>query len=167
MTRAGPMTDQRGLLERLLPLTSCHGRPGYRLIRDVPGARRIQLVRGALRSRFASDQPIEKQTHESSRKEATVDPAGAEQLRLRIEQQAHWRQARSVLDGRQPAMDPDGSDLDHLESGLRVYASRIARGQVVRQHKRLIDGLWISETVAETASTARHGSRLEELTQVA
>jgi hypothetical protein len=96
-----------------------------------------------------------------------VDAAGAEQLRLRIEQQAHWRQARSVLDGRQPAIDPDGSDLERLDSELRVYVSRVARGQVVRQHKRLIGGVWISETVTETPSTAPRRSPLRKLMQVA
>jgi len=92
-----------------------------------------------------------------------VDPAGSEQLRLRIEQQAHWREARSVLDGRQPAIDPDGHDLERMEVGLRLYAPRLARGRVIRQCKRLIDGVWISSTLAEASDGATRHAPLQEL----
>lgn len=105
-------------------------------------------------------------TQQSSGKEAAVDPAGAEQLRLRIEQQAQWREARSVLDGRQPGVDPDGSDLEGIEVGLRLYAPRIARGQVVRPCKRLVDGVWTSGTLAEASSGAVQRLPLQELARV-
>ena len=79
------------------------------------------------------------------RKEGTtVDPAGAEKLRWRLEQQAHWRQAEAVCDGRQPAVDPDSDDLERYEDGVRIYGALMVHGQLVQPCKELRDGVWVS-----------------------
>lgn len=77
-----------------------------------------------------------------------MDAAGAEKLRLRIEQQQHWRQAQAVGDGRQPATDPDGATLERLGDGIRVYGTRVTRGGLLTVCKRLIDGVWELGTLA-------------------
>ncbi len=79
-----------------------------------------------------------------------MDPAGAENLRLRLEQQAHWRQAEAVRDGRQPGIDPDSDDLERLEDGVRYYRRQINHGVQVRRCKQLIDGVWVSGSVTES-----------------
>jgi hypothetical protein len=76
-----------------------------------------------------------------------LDAAGAEKLRRRIEQQEHWRLAQAVLDGRQPAVDPDLNDLTEYVDGLRVYSSRVTRDGVVQLCKRLVDGVWEQGTI--------------------
>jgi hypothetical protein len=67
-----------------------------------------------------------------------MDVSGAEALRLRLEQQRHWRLAAAVRDGRQPPIDPDSHALSELHQGERVY--RPAAGRYV---KRLIGGSWV------------------------
>ena len=62
-----------------------------------------------------------------------MDLQGPQTLELRIRQQAHWRQAPAVQHGEQPATDPDGSDLEELQDGLRLYRTR-------EQHRDVIDG---------------------------
>ena len=66
-----------------------------------------------------------------------MDAVGARALQHRIAQQAHWRQAAAVCEGRQPRMDPDQEALLELRGGERVYRDRW--GPFV---KRLIDGAW-------------------------
>jgi hypothetical protein len=78
-----------------------------------------------------------------------VDAAGAESLRLRIEQQQHWRQAEAVLDGRQPTVDPDMDDLVSLGDGIRVYSERFTSEGPMRLCKRLVSGLWEHGTTTE------------------
>ena len=78
-----------------------------------------------------------------------MDPAGAENLRVRLAQQAHWQEAEAVRDGRQPSIDPDSSELVRVESGMRIYAEQVIHGARVRHCKRLIDGVWVSGTIAE------------------
>jgi hypothetical protein len=78
-----------------------------------------------------------------------MDAAGAEKLRWRIEQQQHWQQAQSVLDGRQPSVDPDQNDLVELGEGLRIYSSRATREGAVRLCKRLVGGVWEHGTLVE------------------
>jgi hypothetical protein len=78
-----------------------------------------------------------------------VDAAGAENLRWRIEQQQHWRQAPAVLDGRLPSVDPDLNDLVDFGDGVRLYSSRMTRDGIVRLCKRLVDGVWEHGTVDE------------------
>jgi hypothetical protein len=78
-----------------------------------------------------------------------MDAAGAAELRKRLADQAHWRQAQAVRDGRQPAVDPDVRELAELGEDVRFYAcdehwvrnghSTLVR---VRMVKRLIDGWW-------------------------
>jgi hypothetical protein len=66
-----------------------------------------------------------------------MDAAGARALRRRIVQQAHWRQAAAVRDGRQPGVDPDLATLRELHRGERIYEDEV--GPFV---KRLIGGAW-------------------------
>jgi hypothetical protein len=82
-----------------------------------------------------------------------MDAAGAERLRWRIEQQQHWRQAPAVLDGRQPPTDPDLEELEKVDDGIRLYASRNTRDGVMRVCKRLVGGVWEHGTVDESAAT--------------
>jgi hypothetical protein len=64
-------------------------------------------------------------------------------LAWRIEQQGHWRQAESVLDGRQPARDPDRESLVSVGDRIRVYAQLVSRnGGRLRLCKRLVNGVW-------------------------
>ena len=73
-----------------------------------------------------------------------MDARGAEHLRIRIEQQQHWRQAQAVLDGLQPAVDPDAVDLVELRDEVRIYRGRHA--------KQLVDGWWHALVVEREAS---------------
>jgi len=84
-----------------------------------------------------------------------VDAEGAEALRRRIEQQTHWRQAEAVRDGRQPAVDPDSDELAGVHDGIRLYTPRTTHGEVVHPCKRLVDGVWVSETLAQHEAEAR------------
>jgi hypothetical protein len=88
-----------------------------------------------------------------------VDPAGAERLRWRIEQQQHWRQATAVLDGRQSPTDPDLDALETVRTGLRLYSGRMTRRGTVRICKRLVEGVWeygtYDESFAPNTASAR------------
>jgi hypothetical protein len=66
-----------------------------------------------------------------------MDVSGAEALRLRIEQQRHWRQAAAVRNGDQPPVDPDSHALRELRGGERLYGAE--PGGFV---KRLVGGAW-------------------------
>ena len=50
-----------------------------------------------------------------------MDIEGARILSERIAQQRHWAQAEAVIDGRNPAVDPDAHRLTAMHPGLRVY----------------------------------------------
>ena len=76
-----------------------------------------------------------------------MDAAGAATLRWRIEQQEQWRLADAVLDGRQPAVDPDIEDLVTFERGLRIYVGRKMRDRATHLCKRLVDGVWENGTL--------------------
>jgi hypothetical protein len=78
-----------------------------------------------------------------------VDAAGAAGLRWRIEQQQHWRQAEAVLDGRQPAIDPDSEDLACVGDGIRIYSERFTADGRLRICKRLVDGVWEHGTLED------------------
>jgi hypothetical protein len=91
-----------------------------------------------------------------------MDAAGAPTLRRRIEQQEQWRLAAAVLDGRQPAVDPDLEDLVSFERGLRVYSGRKMRDHTTHLCKRLIDGVWENGTV-EVAGTNEDQAATVEL----
>jgi len=77
-----------------------------------------------------------------------MDAAGAEELRKRLEEQAHWAQAEAVKDGRQPASDPDAPELEKIGDGIRYYGrdeqrtTVDGRAAVVRIVKQLVDGEW-------------------------
>lgn len=85
-----------------------------------------------------------------------MDAAGAELVRQRIEAHENWRMASAVLDGRQPATDPDREQLVEFTDGLRVYASHERHELVEGQHaltsyrvtKRLVNGVWEREVIA-------------------
>ena len=66
-----------------------------------------------------------------------MDPAGAAALRVRLEQQQHWRLAAAVLEGLLPRSDPDAPALREIRGEERVYED--ADGPFV---KRLIGGAW-------------------------
>ena len=76
-------------------------------------------------------------------------------LALRIEQHSHWRQAPSVLDGRQPARDPDRESLVGLRDGIRLYSQQVTRdGKLLRVCKRLVDGVWEQGTIEAAPAIA-------------
>jgi hypothetical protein len=77
-----------------------------------------------------------------------VDVAGASRLRWRLEQQAHWRRALAVQEGRQPASDPDVDELEQLDDDTRYCSSRTVHGVQVQLCKRLRAGVWVTGTVA-------------------
>jgi hypothetical protein len=81
-----------------------------------------------------------------------LDAAGAANLSWRIEQQQHWRQAQAVLDGRQPATDPDSEQLVRIGDGIRIYSQRVARDRPVRVCKRLVDGVWEAGTIEDPSA---------------
>lgn len=62
-----------------------------------------------------------------------MDLQGPQTLELRLRQQAHWRQAPAVQRGEQSATDPDGSELEELRDGMRLYRVR-------EQHRDVVDG---------------------------
>jgi hypothetical protein len=86
-----------------------------------------------------------------------MDAAGAEELRKRLEEQAHWAQAEAVKDGRQPATDPDARDLEKIGDGVRFYARDQQRTTIdgrsalvtLRIVKELIQGEWRGKAVQE------------------
>jgi hypothetical protein len=91
-----------------------------------------------------------------------VDAAGAEQLRRRLEQQAHWRQAEAVRDGDQPACDPDAHDLEEIGERTRYYTRDRQRLTVdgrpaivtFRTVKNLVDGRWELSIIREDVEYA-------------
>ena len=84
-----------------------------------------------------------------------MDAAGARELRWRIEQQQHWRQAEAVVDGRQPTVDPDMNELVSLGDGIRVYSERFTSEGRFRLCKRLVGGLWEPGTIADPGGADR------------
>ena len=76
-------------------------------------------------------------------------------LSERIAQQRHWRQARAVQVGTQPAADPDGYALESYRGGVRTYRPQQrleildGRPAMVTRcvQKRLIDGIWEGKVV--------------------
>jgi hypothetical protein len=92
-----------------------------------------------------------------------MDLQGRQTLELRIRQQAHWRQAPAVQRGEQPGTDPDGSELEELQDGLRLYRVREQHRDVVdgrrvlviqRLTKRLVDDRWATVYVVENVRPA-------------
>ncbi len=86
-----------------------------------------------------------------------MDSAGAEQIRQRIEQHVHWRQASAVVAGTPSPVDPDRDELEELGPNTRVYGVQ-QRHEIVdgthalstyRLHKRLVGGHWERELVLE------------------
>ena len=76
-----------------------------------------------------------------------MDTNGARHLAARIAQQQHWELAQAVQDGRQPASDPDGEQLEAIGDGCRIYATEVTNGpngrtSVERFLKTLVDGSW-------------------------
>ncbi len=97
-----------------------------------------------------------------------MDAAGARELRWRIEQQQHWRQAEAVVDGRQPSVDPDMNELVSLGDGLRMYSERFTSEGRFRLCKRLVGGLWEPGTIADPGGQlAPPAAPLEPVVRVA
>jgi hypothetical protein len=79
-----------------------------------------------------------------------MDIEGARILSERIAQQRHWAQAAAVIDGRNPAVDPDAHRLTEMHEGLRVYNTEVlptivdGRPATLRRVfcKALQDGEW-------------------------
>ena len=63
-----------------------------------------------------------------------MDVEGAAALARRIAEQANWRLAAAVMDGRQPAVDPDRELLESFEDAERIYSDG--------SQKLLLDGWW-------------------------
>jgi hypothetical protein len=94
--------------------------------------------------------------------EAVNGGLSGEALRLRLTEQEQWEEAESVLDGRQPRVDPDNADLEELGDGTRIYRlhevdgtmddlpARISRRLV----KRLEAGAWVSDIVVDSYQRA-------------
>jgi hypothetical protein len=91
-----------------------------------------------------------------------MDAAGAQELRRRLEEQAHWRQAEAVRSGEQPATDPDILELEEIGDGIRYYArdrQRLTlegRPAIVtfRTIKQLVDGRWERSAIHEDVEYA-------------
>jgi hypothetical protein len=75
-----------------------------------------------------------------------MDPAGAEALRLRLEQQRHWLLATAASDGRQAHVDPDLAALVEIRDNGRVYHD--AGGRFA---KLLLNGWWERVEIAESS----------------
>jgi hypothetical protein len=85
-----------------------------------------------------------------------MDTNGARHLAARIAQQQHWELAQAVQDGRQPASDPDGEQLEAIGDGCRLYATEVTNGAngrtiVQRFLKTLVDGSWEVAAVDESS----------------
>ena len=86
-----------------------------------------------------------------------MDVAGAAELQKRIEEQAHWQQARAVRDGRLPPRDPDALELEEIRDGIRLYRREQRRTVVdgraavvtVRVVKQLVGDEWQRSLVEE------------------
>ena len=91
-----------------------------------------------------------------------MDAAGAQELRKRLEEQAHWRQAEAVRSGRQPATDPDAHELEEIGDGVRYYGCDRQRLTVdgrpalvtFRIVKQLVDGWWETSLIREDVEHA-------------
>ena len=88
-----------------------------------------------------------------------MDANGARELSKRLEAQEHWRQARAVQVGEQPAADPDAQDLEELGDGIRLYrreaqpstVNGTATRETQRLCKRLVNGRWETSLEADPA----------------
>lgn len=88
-----------------------------------------------------------------------MDTNGARHLAVRIAQQQQWELAQAVRDGRQPASDPDGGQLEVIGDGCRLYATEVTNGAngptVQRFLKTLVDGSWEVAVVDERGEAPR------------
>lgn len=86
-----------------------------------------------------------------------MDGHGARELSRRIEAQQHWRVAKAVQEGSQPASDPDVDHLEDFGGGARLYRPKqlwvvVLGGQAPvlvsrRLKKTLVDGRWHTSTI--------------------
>ena len=84
-----------------------------------------------------------------------MNAAGAEALRLRIEQQEHWRSAAAVRDGLQPGVDPDSHAL--VEIG---YHERTYEAEAGRFTKRMVRGVWKLDELPHSEGSSASGLRI-------
>jgi hypothetical protein len=91
-----------------------------------------------------------------------MDIEGARILSERIAQQRHWAQADAVIEGSNPAVDPDAHRLTEMRPGLRIYDTEVLRtildgrpATLTRVFcKELRDGEWrpfVEEHITEVA----------------
>jgi hypothetical protein len=73
-----------------------------------------------------------------------MDPAGADALKFRLEQQQHWLTADAVRDGLQPRVDPHLAALQEFGGNERLYDDR--DGAFAKQ---LLDGNWTRVEMAD------------------
>jgi hypothetical protein len=87
-----------------------------------------------------------------------LDTNGARHLQKRLEAHEHWRQADAVVDGRQPANDPDVHELEGIGDGVRLYGCEARQATVharpalvtFRMTKALVDGAWERSVIEES-----------------
>jgi hypothetical protein len=101
-----------------------------------------------------------------------MDAVGAQELRKRLDEQENWRAADAVRDGRQPATDPEATDLEEIGDGVRLYSTRERRQERLEEGpalvtrrlvKRLVDGCWQTDyEVERTERLVDWGSQLDE-----
>ena len=72
-----------------------------------------------------------------------MDPKGAQHLRRRLDNHAHWQRAAAVQNGEQLRADPDPPDLIEFDEEVRRYRDGLC--------KRLVDGCWIAALEGVTA----------------
>ena len=93
-----------------------------------------------------------------------MDAAGAAELRKRLEEQEHWRQAPAVRDGRQTPTDRDAGELEETADGVRYYGretgQKLVDGQPAlvtsRMIKRLVGDFWETSFEDESVQFLAH-----------
>jgi hypothetical protein len=86
-----------------------------------------------------------------------MDAIGARELRERLAEQEHWRQAKAVREGHQAPTDPDYYELEEMGKRVRRYGVEQQRTTVngrpaivtLRLTKTLIGDRWETSLVIE------------------
>ena len=93
-----------------------------------------------------------------------MDAAGAAELRKRLDEQEHWRQAPAVRDGRQTPTDRDAPELEEIGATVRYYgrerAQKLVDGRPAlvtsRMTKRLVGDYWETSFEDESVQFLAH-----------
>jgi hypothetical protein len=91
-----------------------------------------------------------------------MDAAGAEELRKRLEEQAHWAQAPAVQDGRQPPTDRDADELEAMADGIRYYGRETAQ-ELVDGQPALVTSRMIKTLVGDFWETSYEDESIQVL----